>query len=204
VIDRVDEDIRGQLARLAPGAPEGRVDMDSLRQQIADLSARKEIGVKSSITQDRLELTTGAQGNRTDRERGAIVAVSIVFAMIMLMIAKEGHGPSPVLAIIMTAFLVRFFLRVATLRRSNRIVLEGRKLRVFGMLGSRDYQLGPQSRAYAGTSLVPSQNGNPYYRAAILMLDANGSEISIPVMQAPAFQEELVRKINAYLAAQAP
>jgi hypothetical protein len=79
--------------------------------------------------------------------------------------------------------------------------LEGRTLTVHEGFGNRVYTLGPQSRAYAGFSQALNSYGPSYGQASILIVDAAGQEVAIPVMQAPGFQEDVVRRINAYLAA---
>ena len=200
VIDRVDDDLRRQLARLAPGAPEGRVDLEALRGRIAHLAAQQEVGVSSPPIQGRLDLTVGSVGRGRPR---ALIAVYMGVALSISMLFGLSHGlVIPPYIPIFFAALVVMLLRLGRQRQPSRFSLEGRKLTVYQpMWADRIYQLGPESRAYAGSVTV---SAGEYARnePAILIVDATGHEVTIPVMQSQAYQEELVKRVNSYLAAQ--
>jgi hypothetical protein len=212
-LDGLENDLRERLGLVAPGDVASRVDLDRVRAKLAEAAARRELeeATGSSLgAPARLELNASPANMAGALFMGVFsfgwLSFTTFHAMLMIGGAAMAFGwfALALLGFYAIFFLAGFGMAAAAVRAgsSEELELEGQDLtlrRKF-LLWSREhrFRLGKESRAYRAEPSM-RQQGSPAMEVSIQ--DANGKEIrfgsNCPAMR----QEQLVTRINEYLAA---
>ncbi len=213
-LDSVETDLRRRLARLAPGDPDGIVDLDILREKIAERAAREELGAATGA-----EVPAGFKERITGGNRGVAMglfvfglgwnAFTLVHAVLMIggMVRAFGWialGLALFYAIFFGAGFAMFKGAFETASAVD-LELEGWELSVARTFGGRTrrrtWTLGPESRASASVPVV-SRGTGAAAMPALRLSDKDGNEFDIPGGFDPVRRHALERRINAHIAAQ--
>jgi len=214
-LEHRERDLRRRLAYLAPGDPQGEVDLTEIQARLAEAQARREVeSLSPQSTLDgtaRLELQT-SPGNRAAAVGSGIMGAGVlafttVHAIFMIGGMMMAFGP---LALFMLAFYAIFWfaaysLLAAAYRIGSRetVELAGRELTVRRQFGpwksERKHLLGPHSRAHLVAASLRQEGSDA--KEATLTDDAGG-EIRLASGRPELEQERLVQRLNEYLAAQ--
>lgn len=215
----LEEDLRKRLARLAPGDPEGRVDLDRLRDRLAEREARQEMGVSTD-----LEIPAVLEQKVSDPNwMGGLfmgvfgfgwTAFTTVHAIFMIggMATAFGWAALGLLAFYSIFFLVGFAMLAgaAASCSTESIRLEGRELTItyqfFGITYRRKATLDPAAKITIGKAMTKFKNSTDSDggggQRSILLTTAEGKEVSLGANASEVQKEALVKKLTAYLAAQ--
>lgn len=214
----VESDLRSRLGRLAPGDPDGTVDLDALQDKLAERAARNEVGVPTELAQpSKLDFKI-CPGNKAMASFLGIFALgwnsfTAFHATLMIggMFHAFGWGALALLGFYGIFFAAGFGLVMAALNAASdeSIAVDHDELTVSRKLGSwirkKEYKLGPDSRAEisldAGTGFSSGSNRNTP-KPAIVITDVNGSQIVVGSSATDLQRQTAVQKINAYLEAQ--
>jgi hypothetical protein len=215
----LEEDLRKRLARLAPGDPDGRVNLDQLRDRLAERAARQEMGVSTD-----LEVPAVLEQKVSDPNwMGGLfmgvfglgwTAFTTVHCVLMIggMAQAFGWMALGLLAFYSIFFLVGFgmLFGAAASCATESIRLEGRDLTItyqlFGIRYHRRFTLDPTAKITIGKPTAKFKNSSDSDESgrqrAILLTTAEGKEVSIGANATEAQRDALVKKLSAYLAAQ--
>ncbi|MFM7322369.1 MAG: hypothetical protein ACKO5K_12715 [Armatimonadota bacterium] len=214
-LDGVEEDLRRRLARLAPGDPDGIVDLDALREKMAERAAREELGVATGTA-----VPEGFKERITGGNRGAAVglfvfglgwnAFTLVHATLMIggMVRAFGWIALGLLLFYAIFFGAGFAMFKGAYETASAVDLEldGWELSVTRTLAGRarrrTWTLGPDSRASAAVPVI-SRGSGAAAMPALRLSDKDGNEFDIPGGFDPVRRHALERRINAHIAAQA-
>jgi uncharacterized membrane protein len=215
-IPDLDRGLRRRLALYSPGDPQGKVDLDRLRDRLAEIEARRELGME--VVPDapsRLEFKT-SPGNPAGAAFLALfglgwTAFTTVHAVFMIGGMWRAFGP-------LAAFLLLFyglfwavgisiFVSAFHTAADESIELHGNVLtvrrRFAAFRSEKTYVLDPTkpAREEWTTSTIGSTRNQAHRTKAIVLTDRDGSPISIGMGTTSAHRAEVLRKINAFLAA---
>lgn len=216
----LESDLRRRLARLAPGDPEGLVDLDVLRDRLSQRSARQEMGLPTDQEIPAvLEMKTGPGNLAAAGFLGVFSlgwnAFTAFHATMMIGGMAKAFGPLAfaLLGFYAIFFLVGFGMLYAALNAasSESIELRGHELTVLKKLGSwtrkKVYALDPKMRATIGeveSTTIRSSNSNSSRPVpSVVVVDVEGRSIGIAQAAAPAMRDQVRDRINSYLDAQA-
>jgi hypothetical protein len=211
--DEVETNLRRQLARLAPGDPDGIVDLDALGEDLAEVAARQEVGVGLGHMPGTLTLNTSTPNWGTAGFIGIFalgwLAFTTFHATLMIGGMSRAFGW---FALFLLAFYAIFWAVGIGMAKtaldataSESIELNGNtlKIRRKGPLGTKEtvYGLAPGTRAEVVQQQVTTQRtrraGLPGLELA--MRAADGREIRFAQNTLPAERQEFARRINDYL-----
>ncbi|MEI7986129.1 MAG: hypothetical protein WCI55_10915 [Armatimonadota bacterium] len=214
-LDSIEQPLRKQLAKVAPGDPLGVVDVESLQERLAERQAKQEIGVsETSSVPAILEVETSPPNKAIAIGAGifglgwtAFTTIHCVF-MIGGMYHAFGIAALGLLLFYSIFFMVGFAMLGSSLNSmsTESISLNGRTLIVYRKLGNwtrtKTYQLATDTQAsigkpQAGTS-QSSEGSVPLQ--TINLTDNRGKGVSIGASTTSEYKQKLSKKINEYLA----
>jgi hypothetical protein len=211
-VEARETELRQRLGRLAPGDPQAAVDLERLRERLAEAAARREVeSVVGRATGDEVLSLQSSPGSK-----GA-AAMSMVFGLGMFAFTCVHAvlfigGFMRVIGLFALAFLLFyaiFWSAAAALIWSGvraacreTIELRGRELTVLRSLAGREwrqkYTLACDARACLTQSSTSQQN-QPSKEVQLRAED--GTDIRLAFGRPPEEQERLVERINMHLAA---
>lgn len=217
-LDSVEGDLRRHLAILAPGDPEGRVDLDALQDRLAERAARDEAGVQNEIIPEILNMQT-ARGSVAG---GAFMGLfglgfggfATFHALLMIGGMWQAFGP---VALAMLLFYSIFWGASAAIligafkvAANEVITVDGSNLVVTRRLGpvstSKRYTLPANAEARIETVEITTTSGNRQSTKsgpAIVLTDVEGNPIHLATQGITKYtREQNLEKLNAYLKAQ--
>jgi hypothetical protein len=213
-LDSVERDLRIRLARLSPGDPAGIVDLEALKDKLAERAARHEIGMTTELAQPtQLDLKISA-GNKAAAAALGIFALgwnafTAVHATFMIggMFSAFGWPALALLAFYAIFFAAGGAMAVGALNAASteEIRVDGLELTVIRKLGRWErrkmYVLAPDSRAEIGvsTSGFNTNNNRNTPKPAIILPDANGNEVTLGTSATDHQRSQAIARINAYL-----
>lgn len=212
-LDGLELDTKRRLGALAPGDPEGVVDLAALRGQLAELAARRELGedLGTSATPTRLELKLSA-GNWA--AAGFLGLFSFgwlsfttfhAFMMIGGFAQAFGWGALALLGFYGIFWAVGLAMAWGAIQAagSETLALAGRELTLRRRLGpwtrERKAMLAPDSRIYVAQPLSTNSTPGTTPTRELAVLDADGHEIRFGRGCPPHQQEKFLQRLNAYL-----
>lgn len=222
-LDGIEEDLRRRLARLAPGDPEGVVDLDALRERMAERAAREELGEAVGVEFPRRLAGRLSPGNWAGAG-GALLfgmgwtAFTLFHATLMIGGMWQAFGPLALLLLLFYSifFAVGFgtlYTAVETASRQE-FSLEGRTLTVTKTLGSwvrekrwtlaadaRAEIVDPSTAAFTGGVTI-RHAGNRVSSPLLVLRDETGKMVHLAANATPQERIALRDRINAYLEAQ--
>jgi hypothetical protein len=215
-LDSIEDGLRKQLAKVAPGDPEGMIDMSSLQDRLAERQAKQEIGVQQTdLIPSTLELETSPPNKAVAISAGvfgigwtAFTTFHCVF-MIGGMYKAFGFAAFGLLAFYAIFFSVGFMLLSSAINSlcSESISLNGRHLSIRRKLGNwlrtKTYELSTSTQASVGKA-QPGTSGISSSSAplqTINLTDTRGKGISFGASTTYEFKTAIAKKINEYLAA---
>jgi uncharacterized membrane protein len=213
VTGEVETNLRRQLARLAPGDPDSLVDLDALREDLAEAEARREIGVGFGQGAEPLTLNTSTPNWGTAAFTGIFACGWLAFTTFHATLMIGGMFMAfRWFALFLLAFYAIFWAVGIGMAKtaldamaSESIELNGKMLTVRrkGPFGTKEtvYGLGPDSRAEVVMQQVTQgrSRGVSVPGLEIAMRAADGREIRIARNALPAERQEFARRINDYL-----
>lgn len=216
-LPNLEEGLRRRLALLAPGDPQSRVDLEQVQERLAELEAREELGLKPDVVPTgSLELKTSPGNLQAGAFLGVFglgwTAFTTVHAFFMIGGMWRAFGP---LALALLLFYAIFWavgfgmlsMALATAADES-IRLDGNLLtvrRAFGpFVRERTYVVDTKRPARVErVSGGASESGRTTsMMKAVVLTDADGRPILLAAGTTSSKREEVVRRINAYLAAQ--
>jgi hypothetical protein len=215
-LDSVEGDLRVRLGKLAPGDPEGTVNLEALNDKLAERMARQEVGVPNELAvPGRLELKTSNGSLAVGAGMGlfsfAWLSFTTFHAFMMIggMMKAFGLAALALLGFYSIFFAVGIGMGIAGVNAASKeeLVLDGYELTVKKTLGwwqrVKKYTLGPDSKAEASTTAPATMNNrSAKVVPCIAINDAEGNTISLGASGVDALRHSQIEKINAYLAAQ--
>ncbi len=216
-LESLDVDLRKRLARVAPGDPEGLVDLEALQDRLDERAARQEMGLATTQEIPSVLKMKTAPGSLAGAAFLGIfglgwTAFTTVHAVLMIggLAQAIGWFALALLAFYSIFFFVGFgLLWTAFLTASTEeIELEGRILTVRRKFGPIvkvvRHTLAEQTRARIGEGslgFAPSKGRTQKPSPAVVLTDADGKSISIGVLTSEESREDTMQRINAYLMA---
>lgn len=212
---------RVKLGVVAPGAPRSSVDLDTLQSRLQEREARQELGVTTS-TPAYINTKTGTGSWAAAAGTGIFAlgwnSFTLVHAIFMIGGMWKAFGPVALALLLFYSifFAAGFAMIAATIAAlsDEEIDLEGRTLTVttsvFGKKKTKTYTLAPEARAEVTMPMIgnfrSSSSGSSRSQSAmaIVVRTADGKQASFGGRLMPGERQNLVNKINAYLAAQPP
>jgi hypothetical protein len=212
-LDHLEEDLRKRLGLLAPGDPAGAVDLDQVRDRLAEIAARREVETitGSRVAADRLELATshGSVGAAFGMGIFAFgwLSFTTVHAIFMIggMASAFGWAALGLLGFYSIFFMVGFGMAWAALRSlaQERLELNGRELTLHRNYRlwrtQKSFTLGRESRARIVDASVKQENSSA---SEIAIRDANNKEIRFGMGMDRQEQKGTIQRLNDYLQAQ--
>ena len=213
----LEDRLRRRLALLAPGDPQSRVDLERVQEKLAELEARQELGLKpDAVPSGPLEMKTSPGSLAGGAFLGVFglgwTAFTTVHAVVMIGGMWRAFGP---LALALLLFYAIFWavgfgmLGMAFAAASEESVrLDGNVLTVRRVLGpfarERAYVVDTKrpARVERVSSNAPESGRTTSMMKAVVLTDVDGRPILLAAGTTSAKREEVVRRINAYLAAQ--
>ena len=214
-LDGIESDLRRRLAALAPGDPEGEVDLEAMRAKLAQAAARREVadmagplGVQSTASLEPLTLTVSqpSWGNAffTGLFAAGWLAFTTFHAALMIggMFRAVGFGALALVLFYGIFWAVGLGMAWSAISSASHeeLNLDGREMTIRRRLGpfqwERRHTLGPDSKAYVNSSNIRT-NGVPNTDLAIR--DANGKQVRFGGGCPRGEQPWLRDKINTYL-----
>jgi uncharacterized membrane protein len=212
--EEIEANLRRHLARLAPGDPDSLVDLDALREDLAEVEARREIGVGFSQGLAPLTLNTSTPNWGTAAFMGIFACGWLAFTTFHATLMIGGMFMAfRWFALFLLAFYAIFWAVGIGMAKtaldamaSESIELNGSMLTVRrkGPFGTKEtvYGLGPGSRAeiVIQQQMAQGRNRGPSIPGLeIAMRAADGREIRIARNALPEERQEFARRINDYL-----
>lgn len=222
-LDGIEEDLRRRLARLAPGDPDGVVDLGALREKMAERAAREELGETLGVeTPGRMEGVL-SHGNWV-AAGGALIfgtgwtAFTLFHATLMIGGMWKAFGPPALLMLLFYSifFAVGFGMLYGAAETASKqnFTLDGRTLTVTKTLGAwvrtQTWTLAPATRAeIVDTSVTQLANGITIRSGGnrsgptpmIVMRDVAGKEVRLGAGMTPQERIALCERLNAHLTA---
>lgn len=216
-LDGIESDLRRRLAALAPGDPEGEVDLEAMRAKLADAAARREvtqIAGPLGVSQTSGPLPPLVL-HVSDPEWGGALMMGIFSlgwnafttfhaAMMIGGIAKAfGPGALALLLFYSIFWFVGFTMGASAVQSasSEELALNGPEMTLTRKLGpfrwKRQYRLGPESKVYLNTPSVTKGRNGPTSEMAVR--DANGKLVRFGSGRPRPEQPMLRDQINTYL-----
>jgi hypothetical protein len=215
----LEDEVRRALARVSPGHPESRVELDELRERLDLRAARQEAGLEN---EDLIEDILEAVVSPPQRAAGIAALVfglgwngfTLFHAIFMIGGMLQAVGP---LALLLLLFYGLFFsVGFAMFHAAyvglaeTSITLQGRLLKrnrsLFGMNFSKIWELQPGSRAVLQPPNWKVSSQNKRYgeyappREEIALKGIGGRPIFIGAPPLDEDREALLNRINRYLA----
>jgi hypothetical protein len=210
-LDELERELRERLGFLAPGDPAGRVDLDELRDRLAEAAARHEVEkvVPASATGERyrldLRVSNGSVGGGLFMGLFGVGMLSFITVHATFLIGGMYAAFGP-LALLMLGFYAIFFAAgfamlagAARMLARERVTAEGDHVTLH-----RDYRLwtthkeftvSRQSRAYLVDASTRSKGSDAQ---EIAFTDADGSEVRMGLGLARGEQARIVERLNEY------
>ncbi|MEQ1820954.1 MAG: hypothetical protein ABL949_00415 [Fimbriimonadaceae bacterium] len=215
-LDSVEDDLRVRLGKLAPGDPDGMVNLEALNDKLAERMARQEVGIPNELAvPSRLELKTSNGSLAAGAGLGLFsfgwlsFTTFHAFMMIGGMMKAFGLAALALLGFYAIFFAVGIGMGIAGVNAASKeeLVLDGFELTVKKTLGwwqrVKKYTLGPDSRAEASTTSPSTMNSkSAKVVPCIAINDAEGHTISLGAGGVDSLRNSQIEKINAYIAAQ--
>ncbi len=218
-IDSIETDLRKRLARLAPGDPEGIVDLDTLQERLEGRSARQELGVPTDQEIPPVLQLKLSPGNLAGAGFIGLFALgwtgfTTFHAIMMIGGMWQAFGwPSLLLLLFYSLFFgVGFAMFAAAYNAAaqEEIELDGRQLTVrkklLGIVREKKYTLPEGKDASAKIEDVANNGfraqGTPRTMTAIVMTDSEGRQITFGAQATQQVREKTVERLNAYIKAQ--
>ncbi len=214
-LDSLEGGLRKQLAKVAPGDPQGMIDVASLQDRLAEREAKQEIGVQASdLIPSVLELETSPPNKAVAIGAGVFglgwTAFTAIHCVIMIggMYRAFGFAAFGLLAFYSIFFLVGFAMLGSCVNSlcTESISLNGRTLTINRKLGgwvrTKTFELSEDTRASIGkpqSGTTQSSNGAAPLQT-INLTDSRGKGISFGASTTYEFKQKLAKKINEYLA----
>ena len=213
-LESIEQPLRKQLAKVAPGDPNGIVDVQSLQERLAERHAKQEIGIsEASLVPAILEIETSPPNVAAALGAGifglAWTGFTTFHCILMIggMVKTFGFLAFAMLLFYSIFFLVGYAMLAAAANSlgTESIELNGRTLTIRktlrGWVRSKSHQLSPETHAVIGkpeSGVQGSTDSAPLQ--AINFTDLKGKGISVGAMTTYEYKEKLVKKINEYLA----
>lgn len=213
-LDSVEEDLRIRLGRLAPGDPEGIVNLNALKDKLAERAARREVGMMTDLAQPtELDLQI-SKGNRSAAMgigtfAFAWNAFTLVHATFMIggMFSAFGWIALGLLAFYSIFFAVGGVMAMSAINMASTedIHIDGHEMTLTRKLGKwerkKKYTLGPNSKARLGTSTsgVTTNSNRSGPKPVIFLTDVDDNDITLAMSSTDLMRAQSVDKINAYL-----
>lgn len=212
-LDGLESTLRRRLAVLSPGDPDGEVDLETVRAQLARAAARREVERLTSPVREEGPSFEAVTSYADWKAAFFPFIFSLgwnafttfhAFFMIWGMSRAFGLGALALLLFYSIFWAVGFGMLALAARQASaqRIVLTGRRLVVHTRLGPwervREYTLAPHSRAVCAQGA--SSTGNTP-STDILLRAENGAQVRLGAGLVPEEQARLVADLNRYLEA---
>jgi hypothetical protein len=217
-LDGLESELRRRLAALAPGDPEGEVDLEAMRAKLAEAAARREVasvagplvGTQSAAVGEPLVLQV------SDPDWGAALMMGIfslgwnafttfhAFMMIGGMFRALGIGALALLLFYSIFWFVGGTMAWSAIQSAanEKLSLNGWEMTLHRWLGpirwEKRYTLGPDSKVYLNTPVVKNRNSQ---NGDLAVRDAQGKLIRFGGTRPRPEQPWLRDKINTYLSA---
>lgn len=213
-LDSVERSLRRKLALLAPGDPEGLVDMDALRDRLAERAAHDELGVDADLTQplSLTERTSPANYGMAAGLLGFSIAwnsFTAVHAFFMIGGFRQVIGWA---AFGLLGFYALFFgagisMLAAAFNAASEesIELAGRTLAIRKKLGPwvrrKNYKLARNAtaRIQKVNSMKFTSGRQASMTPSIVLEDEQGREVSFASGVSTTARNRIMKRINAYL-----
>lgn len=215
-IPTLEEGLRRRLSQLVPGDPAGRVDLERFRDRLAEIEARRELGLGvGPSASGSLELKT-SPGNLAGAAFLGLfglgwTAFTTVHAVLMVGGMWRAFGPLAVALLLFYAIFwaVGIGMLVGAFHTASdeSIELVGNLLTVRRSLGvfhsESKHILDPTkpAREERITTSMGSVWNQAQRNKAIVLTDQDGRPIAIGMGTTSGHRAEVVRRINAFLAA---
>lgn len=218
-IEGIEEDLRHRLGQLAPGDADGAVDLDALRQRLAERAAEEELGESvfaAGAPTLALTLSRGNWGSAMGMGIFGVAWTSFTIFHSVMMIGGMSRAIGPAALFLLLFYSIFYAVGFGMLYgavdalSTETMDLDGNELTVRKALGGwvriRRATLGKRSRAeIIDTSVttlsngmtVQSRGGRP--STVISVQDAAGKEIRFGGAMTPAMRHSVVTEINRYL-----
>lgn len=216
-LDAVEADLRRRLGLLAPGDPEGQIDLAALQAKLAENAARREVtswGTQDSLLPARLELQTSPPNWAAAAMMGLFSlgwnSFTTIHAVLFIGGFWRAIGP---FALFFLLFYSMFWAVGAAMAWGaflaacqEEIGLEGRRLlltrKLFGYTWKREYTLMEGTRARLLDPVMKSrQAGAAIHQKDVAVTDEQGKEVRFASGRPREEQQRLILRLNEYLAA---
>jgi hypothetical protein len=211
-LNSIENDLRRRLARIAPGDPEGIVDVDVVRRRLQERNARLEMGVPTNLEVPvSLEMTITSSNEKAVRGLAVISAVwaLIAISVLAVMLARLVESTFGLISLIASTVLwinfSAFMLEKGAVSES--ISLSGQQLtlrrRILGFEMRKVYTLPFREMATVGPSRYPNLDAESPPPMRVLLHDIGGHQIELGASASPTRQAQVCEQINQYLRSQA-
>ncbi|MCX7798930.1 MAG: hypothetical protein N2109_01145 [Fimbriimonadales bacterium] len=215
-IPALEEGLRRRLAQVAPGDPEGQVDLERLRERLAEIEAKRELGMEvgpQSPGSLQLKTSPGNIGGAVFLGLFGIGWTAFTTVHAVLLIGGMWRALGPLALALLPFYAIFWAVGIGMLAGAfhaaadESIELVGNVLRVrrsvAGFRSERTYVLDPtkparEERAAGSAGAFRSQSR---LSKAIVLTDQDGRPIAIGMGTTSSHRAEMVRRINAFLAA---
>lgn len=212
-LDGLEQDFRRRLAALSPGDPEAAVDLDEIRQKLAEAAARREVEEVAGPTESRereLVLPTSYPNWGSALFMGIFSlgwnSFTTVHAVFLIGGFMHAFGP---LALFLLGFYAIFWsvgigMAIAAFMAGckEELTLDQREItlrrRFLSIDWKRSFTLGASSRAYLTT---PNVRAKGSMAQEIAIRDSQGKEVRFANGRSIEEQQSLLERINGYLKA---
>lgn len=209
-LSAIETDLRARLARVAPGDPEGRPDLDTLQDRLQENAARQEMGLKTDPVPEVLEAVTSVPN------WGAAIAMLIpalgvgAFVTVHMLIMIGGmwmaFGPA---ALALVLFYAIFYAGVVAMCRGaftaiaeETIRLDSDQLIITNRLGKYKFEKRHTldiNQKVKEVEHAETNNRTRRFFEVIEVTDPSGRPIHFARGISNAKREDLVRLLNTYL-----
>ena len=212
----IEEDIRRQLSKVAPGNPDGRVDLDALQERLDVRAARQEVGLPTGQVIPAV-LTERTSAGNIPAAIGAFIFGSgwtgftafHAYFMIGGLIKAIGFAALLLLLFYAIFFAVGFAMFAAAFASASTETLEinGLSMTITQKFGpfvrTRRATLTPKTRAEVAVPQTSqfTQNRRTFSESVVIQ-DEKGKQFSFGTSMPAGMRDELVSRINAYIGAQ--
>lgn len=210
----IEADYRKRLARVQPGDPEGRVDLDALRDRLASRAARQEVGLSTET-----EIPSVLDLETSQPSPGGAFGIGIfafgwlsftTFHMVLMiggMFKAVGWGALALLGFYAIFYLAGIAMASAALQALTResIHLEGRELLITRrypfVTRTRSFHLAGNAKASLKKSMLGGASREGKTPLSICIQDQAGKDVWIIGPADPRDKKQLVDRLNAYFLA---
>jgi hypothetical protein len=209
-LSSIESEVRSRISALAPGDPEGLVNLDDLQERLAEREARQELGMEAEPVPVVLHETTRRRNVAAGLGIGVFgmgwTAFTTIHCILMIGGMMKAMG---LIALFMLLFYSIFFmvgfgmLYGALLAMSEeKITLRGREITIEQSWGaikkSKSYILEPNTFAKIDKAvMVAGKSEKP--ANAIILTDINGKRIQFALQSDEGLQRKHLEQINRYL-----